>query len=114
MRPAFASLVSSTFGRESLTRWRMPSSPYSTDIESRIAPAFHTPKNAAAVSGVGGRSIATRCPGSTPCARSTLAKRLESSWSSPQPTSRIRPPKSSWIIASFSRGWRSHTSTAML
>ena len=49
-------------GRESLTRWRMPSSPYRTDIESRIAPALNVPKNAAAVSGVGGSSIATRSP----------------------------------------------------
>ena len=114
MRPAFAALVTSTFGCESVTRWRMPSSPYSTDIDSRIAPSFHTPKNAAAVSGLGGSSIATRSPGSTPCARSTLANRLESSCSSPQLTSRIRPEKSSWIIASLSRGWRSHTSAAML
>ena len=62
-------------------------------------------------------------PAPTPTARpwatrpsetSTFAKRLELSWSSPQLTSRPSPLKCSWIIASFSRGWRSHTSTAML
>ena len=92
----------------------MPSSPYRTDIESRIAPHFHVPKNAAAVSGVGGSSIATRSPFSTPSARSTFANRLESSCSSPHCTSRTVPSKCSWIIASLSAGCLSQTSCAML
>ena len=99
---AFARLVTSTLACESLTRWRMPSSPYRIDIESRIAPHFQVPKNAAAVSGVGGSSIATRSPFSTPCARRTLAKRLLVACSSPHATSRTLPRKSSWIIASLS------------
>ncbi len=113
-RPAFASLVSSTFGSESRTRCAIPSSPYSTDIESRIAPAFQVPKKAAAVSGVGGSSIATRSPRSTPWARRTFAKRFDHSWSSPQRTSRTAPSKSSWIIASLSGGCLSQQSAAML
>jgi len=113
-RPAFARLVTSTFDCESCTRWRMPSSPYRIDIESRIAPHFQVPKKAAAVSGVGGRSMATRSPFSTPCARRTLAKRLLIACSSPQVTSRTVPRKSSWIIASLSGGCLSQTSSAML
>ena len=43
-------------------------------------------------------------------ARSTLAKRLESSCSSPHLTSRTVPSKCSWIIASLSAGCLSQTS----
>ncbi len=103
-----------TFDCESVSRWRIPSSPYSTDIESRIAPSFHTAMNAAAVSGVGGSSMATRSPRPTPCAASTFASRPALSWISPQLTSRTVPAESSWIMASFSRGCLSHTSVAML
>ena len=114
MRSAFARSVTSTFAPESDTRCRIPSSPYSTDIESRIAPHLNVAKNAAAVSGVGGSSIATRSPFSTPCARSTCAKRFDAACSSPQETSRTLPRKSSWIIASLSAGCLSQTSAAML
>jgi hypothetical protein len=79
-----------------------------------MAPHFHVPKNAAAVSGVGGSSIATRSPFSTPCSRSCRAKRFEATCSSPQRTSRTVPSKCSWIIASLSGGCLSHTSAAML
>src|SRR4051794_323844 len=92
----------------------MPSSPYRIDMESRIAPHFQVPKNAAAVSGVGGSSMATRSPFATPCARSTLANRFDCSCSSPHRTSRTLPSKSSWTIASLSAGCLSQTSWAML
>ena len=72
-RGAFAASVISSFGVASVSRWRMPSSPYSTDIESRIAPSFQVPKKIAAVSGVGGRTTATRSPFSIPCSRSRWA-----------------------------------------
>ena len=61
-----AASVTSSRAPESESRCSIPSSPYSTDIESRIAPSFQTPKKIAAASGVGGSTTATRSPRSTP------------------------------------------------
>ena len=92
----------------------MPSSPYSTDIDSRIAPRLYVPRKTAAVSGSDGSSVATRSPRSTPTASSTFANRLDSSWSSPKLTRRSFPSQSSQTIASRSGSCLSHTSWAML
>src|SRR6266542_233343 len=83
-------------------------------MERRIAPSFQTPKNSAAVSGVAGRTTATRSPRPTPCAASVCAAALARSWSSPQLRSRVAPSKLSHTIAGFSRGCLSQTSAAML
>ena len=57
---------------------------------------------------------AIHLPRPTPAVVRTLAKRLDSSCSSPHRTSRTSPRKSSWIIASLSGGCLSQTSCAML
>ena len=69
---------------------------------------------AAAVSGNEGRSVATLSSRSTPCSRSTFAKRFDRSWSSPKSTRRSVPVQSSQTIARRSRECLSHTSWAML
>ena len=69
----------------------MPSSPYSTDIDSRIAPRLYVPRNTAAVSGSEGSSVATRSSRSIPCDSSTLANLFDRSCSSPKLTSRWSP-----------------------
>ena len=91
IRSTLSASVTSTLACESSIRWRIPSSPYRTDIDRRIAPAFHVPKKAAAVSGVAGSSIATRSPRSTPWARSTLANCAAMSCISPQLTPPLVP-----------------------
>ena len=74
IRSALAAFVTSTFGCESVTRCRMPrrrTGPTST----AGSPHLPGPEEWAAVSGVGGNSIATRSPRPTPCATSTFANR---------------------------------------
>ena len=99
--------------RTSASRRRMSSAsgPKRMLSGTATAPSLAAATCATAVSGRWGRTMPTRSPGPTPRPRRALARRLESSASSPNVTVRVISRPSVTRIAGSPRGCRSHTST---